>query len=169
MATTERQISGPDDDSRRKLIIIVAVIAAIIIAVVFYFLMRASGGGSVEPTLDSAIRAGSPQFTEFQPKIVVDEVEADEAKRALGDIVMSLHGTVRNFSGRTLNGLEIKASVVNHQGEPVKQRTVVVIPTRKAELEPNKTMPVQIMLEGMTDADDRANVRMEVTAFRFKQ
>jgi hypothetical protein len=169
MATTERQISGPDDDSRRKLIIIVAVIAAIIIAVVFYFLMRASGGGSVEPTLDSGIRAGSPQFTEFQTKIVVDEVEADEAKRALGDIVMSLHGTVRNFSGRTLNGLEIRASVVNHQGEPVKQRTVVVIPTRQAELDPNKTMPVQIMLEGMTDADDRANVRMEVTAFRFKQ
>jgi hypothetical protein len=169
MATTERQISGPDDDSRRKLIIIVAVIAAIVIAVVFYFLMRASGGGSVEPTLDSGIRAGSPQFTEFQTKIVVDEVEADEAKRALGDIVMSLHGMVRNFSGRTLNGLEIRASVVNHQGEPVKQRTVVVIPTRQAELDPNKTMPVQIMLEGMTDADDRANVRMEVTAFRFKQ
>jgi hypothetical protein len=169
MATTERQISGPDDDSRRKLIIIVAVIAAIVIAVAFYFLMRASGGGSVEPTLDNGIRAGSPQFTEFQQKIVVDEVEADEAKRALGDIVMSLHGTVRNFSGRTLNGLEIKASVVNHQGGPVKQRTVVVIPTRQAELEPNKTMPVQIMLEGMTDADDRANVRMEVTAFRFKQ
>jgi hypothetical protein len=168
MDTSERQLSGPEDDSRRKLIIIVAVIAAIIIAVVFYFLMRASGGGSVEPTLDNAIRAGSPQFAEFQSKIVVDDVEADEAKRALGDIVMSLHGTVRNFSGRTLNGLEITGAVVNHQGQPVKQRTVVVIPARQAELEPNKTMPVQIMLEGMTDTDDRANIRMEVTGFRFK-
>ena len=168
MATAEKQISGPDDDSRRKVIIIVAVIAAIVIAIVFYFLMRASGGGSTEPTLDNAIRAGSPQFTEFQSKIVVDEVEADEAKRALGDIVMSLHGTVRNFSGRTINGLEITAAVINHQGEPVKQRTVVVIPSRQAELEPNKTMPVQVMLEGMTDADDRANIRMQVTAFKFK-
>lgn len=168
MATSERQVAGPDDDSRRKVIIIVAVIAAIIIAAVFYFLMRASGGGSGEPTLANAIRAGSPLFAEYQSKIVVDEVEADEAKRALGDIVMSLHGTVRNFSGKTLNGLEITAAVVNHQGEPVKQRTVVVIPTRQAELEPNKTMPVQIMLEGMTDADDRANIRMEVTAFKFK-
>ena len=36
---------------------------------------------------------------------------------------MSLHGTVRNFSGRTLNGLEINAVVVDHQGQPVKQRT----------------------------------------------
>jgi hypothetical protein len=168
MATAERQIPGPDEDSRRKLIIIVAVIAAIVIAVVFYFLMRASGGGSPEPTLANAIRAGSPQFTELQSKIVVDEVEADEAKRALGDIVMSLHGTVRNFSGRTINGLEITAAVVDHQGQPVKQRTVVVIPSRQAELEPNKTMPVQIMLEGMTDADDRANIRMEMTAVKFK-
>ncbi len=167
MATSE-QISGANDDSRRKLIIIVAVIAAVVIAVVFYFLMRASGGGSAEPTLANAIRAGAPQFKEFQAKIVVDEVEADEAKRALGDIVMSLRGTVRNFSGRTLNGLEITASVVNHQGEPVKQRTVVVIPARQSELEPNKTMPVQVMLEGMTDADDRANIRMEVTGFTFK-
>jgi hypothetical protein len=168
MATSERQVSGTDDDSRRKLIIIVAIIAAIVIAIVFYFLMRASGGGSVEPPLSNAIRAGSPQFTEFQSKIAVDEVEADEAKRALGDIVMSLHGTIRNFSGRTLNGLEITGSVVDHQGKPVKQRTVVVIPARQVELEPNKTMPVQIMLEGMTDADDRANIRMEVTAFTFK-
>jgi hypothetical protein len=168
MATSERQVSGTDDDSRRKLIIIVAIIAAIVIAIVFYFLMRASGGGSVEPTLSNAIRAGSPQFTEFQSKIAVDEVEADEAKRALGDIVMSLHGTIRNFSGRTLNGLEITGSVVDHQGKPVKQRTVVIIPARQVELEPNKTMPVQIMLEGMTDADDRANIRMEVTAFTFK-
>jgi len=168
MSTTERPIAGPDDDSRRKLIIIVAVIAAIVIAVVFYFLMRASGGGSGEPTLANAIRVGSPQFNEFKSKVVIDEVEADEAKRALGDIVMSLHGTVRNFSGKTVTGLEITAAVVNHQGEPVKQRTVVVIPTRQTELETNKTMPVQVMLEGMTDADDRANIRMEVTAFTFK-
>ena len=168
MSTSERPIAGPDEDSRRKVIIIVAVVAAIVIAVVFYFLMRASGGGSGEPTLANAIRAGSPQFNEFKSKIVIDEVEADEAKRALGDIVMSLHGTVRNFSGRTVTGLEISAAVVNHQGEPVKQRTVVVIPTRQTELEPNKTMPVQVMLEGMTDADDRANIRMEVTGFTFK-
>lgn len=167
MATSE-QISVAKDDSRRKLIIFVAVIAAVIIAVVFYVLMRASTTSSTEPTLANAIRAGAPQFNEFQSKIVVDEVEADEAKRALGDIVMNLRGTVRNFSGRTLNGLEITAAVVNHQGEPVKQRTVVVIPARQPELEPNRTLPVQVRLEGMTDADDRANIRMEVTGFTFK-
>ena len=56
--------------------------------------------------------------------------EADEAKLALGGIVMNLQTTVRNFTGRTLNGLEIRGMVVDHQGKPVRQQTVVVIPTR---------------------------------------
>ena len=76
-------------------------------------------------------------------KIFLDEPEATEAKRALGDIVMSLQTTVRNVTGKTLNGLEIRAAVVDYQGQPVKQRTVVVIPTRQAELAPNKTMQVR--------------------------
>jgi hypothetical protein len=67
-----------------------------------------------------------------------------------------------------LNGLEVRATVVDHQGKVVKERTVVVVPTRMPELEPNKTMTVQVMLEGFSDTDDRANIKMEVTGFKFK-
>jgi hypothetical protein len=81
---------------------------------------------------------------------------------------MSLHTTARNFTGRTLNGLEITGSVLDHQDKPVKSRTVVVIPGKQPELEPNKTMFVQLMLEGMSDSDDRAKIKMEVTGFKFK-
>jgi flagellar basal body-associated protein FliL len=167
MAMEERQGSG-SEDSRRTVIITVAVIAAIVIAVLFYFLMRASGGGAAQQSLEGAIRAGSPEFAEYQPKIVLDEPEAYESKRALGDIVMNLQTTVRNFTGRTLVGLEVKGMVVDHQGKPVNQRTVVVIPGLQSELGPNKTMPVQILLEGMTDSDDRANIKMEVTGFKLR-
>jgi flagellar basal body-associated protein FliL len=167
MATSERQASDPDG-SRRTVIIIVAVIAAIAIATLFYVLMRATGGGAVEPTLEGAIRAGSPEFAQYQSKIVLDKPEGYESKRALGDIVMNLESTVHNFTGRTLTGLEIKGMVVDHQGKPVNQRTVVVIPTRQPELENNRSMPVRVTLEGMTDKDDRANIQMEVTAFKFK-
>jgi hypothetical protein len=100
---------------------------------------------------------------------VLDDPEATEAKRALGDIVMSLQTTVRNFTGKTLNGLEIRAAVVDYEGKPIKQRTVVVVPTRQPELAPNKTMPVSVMLEGMSDQDARANIKMEVTGFKFKE
>jgi hypothetical protein len=169
MAASEKSLDG-SDDSRRKLIIVVAVIAALVIAVFFYFLLRASSsGGSVDPVLEGAIRASSPEFEQFHSKIVLDAPEADEAKRALGDIVMNLQTTVRNFTGRTLNGLEIRGAVVDHQVKAVKERTVVVIPTRQPELGPNQTMVVAVRLEGMKESDDRANIRMEVTGFKFKQ
>jgi len=165
--TPERQLRD-SDDSRRTVIIVVAVVAAIGIAALFYLLMRASGGGTVEPTLEGAIRAGSPEFEQYASKIVVDRPEAYESKRALGDIVMNLQTIVHNFTGRTLNGLEIKGVVVDHQGKPVNQRAVVVIPTRQPELENNRSIAVLVMLEGMTDKDDRANIQMEVTGFKFK-
>ena len=168
MAATEKGLDS-SDDSRRKLIIIVAIIAALVIAVFFYFLMRASStGGTVDPVLEGAIRAGSPEWEQYQSKIVLDQPEADEAKRALGDIVMNLQTTVRNFTGRTLNGLEIRGAVVDHQGKAVRERTLVMVPTRQPELGPNQTMVVAVRLEGMKDSDDRADIRMEVTGFMFK-
>jgi len=166
---TPQNISEPADSSR-KIIIIVAILAAIVLATLFYFLMRASSGPPPsDPVLQGAIRPGSPEWNEYAPKIVLDAPEATEAKRALGDIIMNLQTTVRNFTGRTLSGLEVKGSVVNHQGQPVRERTVVAIPTsQQPDLEPNRTMLVNIRLEGMTDADDRANIKMEITGFKFK-
>ena len=167
MSTSERQVSEPDD-SRRTTIIVVAVIAAIAIATLFYFLMKASGSDAVEPTLEGAIRAGSPEFAQYAPKIVLDKPEAEQSKQALGGIVMLLQSAVHNFTGRTLSGLEINGMAVDHQGKPVNQRAVVVIPTREPELENNRATSVRVMLEGMTDKDDRANIKMEITAFKLK-
>ena len=168
MAATEKS-ADTSDDSRRKLIIVVAIVAALVIAVFFYFLLRATNnGGSADPVLKGAVLPGSPEWAQYHSKIVLDEPEADEAKRALGDIVMNLQTTVRNFTGRTIDGLEIRGAVVDHQGKPVKERTVVVVPTRQPDLQPNRTMVVAVRLEGMKETDDRANIRMEVTGFKFK-
>ena len=166
MAAPDRRLES--SESNRTLIIVVAVAAAVVIALFFYFLMRAGSGTNGEPTLQGAIRSGSAEFDAQKGNIVLDDPEADEAKRALGDIVMSLRTTVRNLTGKTLNGLEIRASVVDYEGKPVKERTAVIIPTRQGELAPNKTLPVQMMLEGMKETDARANIRMEVVAFKFK-
>jgi hypothetical protein len=169
MSAPEKIIDS-SDDSRRKLIIGVAVIAAVVIAGFLYFLSRAtSSGGSADPVLEGAIRRGSPEWEQSYSKIVLDPPEADEAKRALGDTVMNLQTTVRNFTGRTLNGLEIRAAVVDHQDKAVKERTLVMVPSRQPELGPNQTMVVTVRLEGFKDSDDRANIRMEVSGFKFKQ
>jgi hypothetical protein len=63
----------------------------------------------------------------------------------------------------------MRAAVVDYDGKPVKQRIVVVIPERLPELAPNKTLPVAVKLDGMSDTDARANIKMEVTGFKFKE
>ena len=167
MATQDRR--AEESASHKTLIIIVAVAAAVVIALFFYVLMRAGGSGPAEPTLQGAIRPGSPEFDKYKAGLVLEEPEAFEAKRALGDTVMTLRTTVRNLTGKTLNGLEIYAAVVDHQGKAVKERTVLVVPTRQPELPPNKTMDVPITLEGFKDTDDRANIKMQIAGVKFKE
>jgi hypothetical protein len=169
MVAFERDISGKRESSR-KLVIVVALIAAVVIAGLFYLLMRTGrGSATTGPTrLEGAIRPGSSEWDKYSKLIALDAPEADEAGRALGDIVMTLHTTVRNFTGRTLNGLEIRAAVVDHQDKAVKERIIVVVPARESELGPNKTLAVNIVLDGMTDKDDRANIKMEVTGFKLQ-
>lgn len=168
MAAPDRRLEA--SESNRTLIIVVAIAAAVLIAVFFYVLMRAGGSGAnAEPTLQGAIRPGNPEFDKNKSNIVLDTPEADEAKRALGDIVMILRTTARNLTGKTLTGLEIKAAVVDYEGKPIKERAVVVVPTRVPELPANKTLPVQVMLEAMSETDPRANIKMEVSGFKFKE
>ncbi len=165
---TENQIADPDESRRRLIIIVVAILSAVVIATVIGLFVYV-GRRSSPATLEGAIRAGSPEFAANQSKIVLDPPEAYESKQALGGIVMNLQTIVHNFTGRTLSGLEIKGVVVDHQGKPVNQSAVVVIPTtRQPELENNRSMAVGVMLDGMTAKDDRANIKMEVTAFKFK-
>jgi hypothetical protein len=168
--TTERKQDAPAESSR-TLIIVVAILATVVILGFFYFLAVAGRGTPSGPiTLQGAIRPGNPEFEANVPqKLVLDDPEATEAKRPLGDTVMTLTTTVRNLTGKTLSGLEMRASVVDHQDQPVKQRTVIIVPDKKAELAPNKTLPVNVVLEGFKDTDDRANIKMEVTGFKFKE
>ncbi len=157
--------SIPEEKSPRTVIILVAVIAAMAIGGFFYLLLRKSVAVGPPPTLQGAIRPGAPDWDKYSKLIPLDDPEADEAKRALGDTVMTLHTTARNFTGRTITGLEIRASVVDSDGKPVKERTLVVVPGRQPELDPLKTMRVSIMIDGFSDSDNRANIKMEVTGF----
>lgn len=169
MATQDRRVEE-DDSSRRKLIIVVAVAAAVVIAGFFYLLLRASSGGNDAPVLEGAIRLGTPEFEQYKTQIFLDDPEAVESPRALGDITMTLMTTVRNLSNKPLNGLEIRAAVVDYEGKPVKQRNVIVIPSmNQQELLPNKTMPVSVYLDGMSPNDARANIKMEIVAVRFRE
>ena len=159
------------DSGRKTIFIVVGVATLLLLLAVFYLASRPSQRSSGPPPLEGALRAGTPEFEQYRDRIVIDGYQdnSTESPRAMGDIIMELNGTARNFTGRTINGLEVRAAVVDLQGRPIQERIVNVIPTRQSELETNKTMPVQVRMEGFRKTDNRANIKMEVTAVRFKQ
>ena len=159
----------PEEKPRRTLIIVVAVIAAVVIGGIFYLLFRQTAAPEGPPALADATRAGSPEFEQYRSKIALDTPEASQSTNVLGGFQMTLETTVRNFTGRTLTGVEIRAAILTSQGSVLKERTVVVVPSAKrAELEPNKTMFVTVPISGIKETDDRASLWMEVTAFKFR-
>ena len=160
--------SIPEDKPRRTLIIVVAVIAAVVIGGVFYLLMRETAAPGAPATLADAVRAGSPEFEQYRAKIALDKPEALQSTNVLGGFQMDLETTVRNFTGRTIIGLEIRAAILNSQGGVLRDRTIVVIPAKRPELEPNKTMFVTVPISQLKETDDRASLWMEVTGFKLR-
>jgi len=161
--------SFPEEKPRRALIIVVAVIAAVLIGGLFYLLMRTTSAPSAPATLQGAIRQGSPEWDQYKSKILIDIPEATQSTTALGGFQMTLETTVRNFTGKTISGLEMRAAVLNSQGLALKDRTMVVIPTAKqAELLPTKTMHVIINVTGLRENDDRKGLFMDVTGFKLQ-
>ncbi|MDQ1613541.1 MAG: hypothetical protein QOG00_3472 [Pyrinomonadaceae bacterium] len=164
------------DASRRKIFIIAAIASALLIALIVFWATTRSRSTSVagqQPRLEGALRAGSPEFAQALERIVVEPNpdEATESPRPAGDIVMTLRPKVRNFTGRTISGLELLAMVVDLDNKPVRQRTKIAVPnaeTGMSEFEPNKVIMVPIVMEGFRKDDVRANIRVEVTGVRFK-
>src|SRR6266498_2556066 len=121
MAATEKRVEDANE-SRRSIIIMVAVISAVVIAGLFYLLMRATGGGGGEPRLEGAIRPGSPEFEQYRQRIVLDQPEAEEAKRAFAYLVISSHTTAHHLPGPKTNGLESRGPRFDHQDKPGRSR-----------------------------------------------
>lgn len=166
------------EGSRRAVFIIAGVIALIVIGIVGFLVFRlvTSPSATSSQRLEGAIRAGSPEWAQVRERVVLDPPEAEESTRPLGDIVMVLTTTVRNFSGRTITGLEVQAAVLDPQDNPIRERTAIVIPgpragaigQRIATLGPNETVTVPVMLQGIPQDTIRANIRMEMTGVRFE-
>jgi hypothetical protein len=161
------------DASRRKIFIGAAVVSALLIAALVFWATRSGTSGAIEqPRLAGAIRSDAPEFAQLRERLVVDfnpDDHALESTRAIGDVVINMTPKVRNFTGRTINGLELQATVIDLAGNPVQQRTVIAIPNRQPELEPNKVLEVPIRMEGFKKDDVRANIRIELTGVKFKQ
>lgn len=176
MSLIEEEKKDEQESAQQKLFVIVGVASIVLLGILGFWWIRSGGGqnssaSQINPNQKlegtDVIREGTPEFDKYKEKILMDAPEAVEAERVIGDIVMTLEAKVRNFSGRTLVGLEVYGAVVDLKGKIVKERTVTVIPNQQAELDNNKVLPARVYFEGFKISDDRANIKMRITAFRF--
>jgi hypothetical protein len=143
MSTTERDIAE-NNRTTWTIYVSVGIISLLLIGGIIYIAKRPGATGAEQAKLEGAFRQGSPEFEKYKALITVDKPEATEGARAIGDIQMRLTTTVRNFTGKTIDGLEMRAAVVDMEGKPVKERTVTIIPnnvTGVLELSQTKHWP----------------------------
>ena len=120
--------------------------------------------------LQNAVREGSPDFEALKSRVLVLEQPdlATQSQNAAGGITMTLRGIIKNFSGKTLTGLEVIASVVDENGKAIKEKTAILIPTQVSPIENNKSALASIDMAGFSPKDNRANFKFRVTAIKVE-
>jgi hypothetical protein len=162
------------DASRRKIFIAVGLVTALLVALLVFWATRPGPPPGQQPRLEGALRAGSPEFAQAKERIAVDYIvdnDTLDSVSALGGRTITAQPTIRNFTGRTISGLELRAAILDLQGQPVRERTIIVIPNAfsgQTELETNKFIKVNVPIEGVKKEETAANVRIELTGVRFK-
>lgn len=151
------------DKSRLIIYAAVAVVALLLVAGLAYLASRPSAKPG-EERLAGAIRPGAAEFP--GDKLIVDfepDEDATIGGNALGNYVVTMKPTVRNFTGRVVNGLEFRAAGLDLQGKPIRERSFVT----EEEIEPNRTASPAIGLNFPSD-NRPAQLKLELTGVRFK-
>ena len=160
-----------EPELRWPVILVAAIITTLIVlvmaGVIHLALTKPAVRPAAQPRLEGALRPEMPEFEQFREKILVEQLFATEAQRPLNDVAVEVRATVRNTTDRIVSGLEVRGAVLDVQMAPVRERTVVIVPTRQTAIEPGEAINVSILLEGIRPEAERAGPVMEVTALRF--
>jgi hypothetical protein len=155
-----------------KVFLLASIIGILIIGAVLGLVSLKKSTQQIQvDAMDGAYREGSPEFEKYTKKIIAEtnEDRTTQSPTGMGTIMMSIHGSFRNITGKTLTGLEIKVAVVDSFGKVVKEKTTVVVPKELEKLENNQVLSVQVTIEGFEKTDDRANIRWKVTAIKVQE
>lgn len=152
------------DKSRRVIFAVVALAALVLVAGLAYLATRPSARPG-EERLAGAIRPGSPEFP-AKERLMVDfnpDEDATIGVTGLGVYAVRMVPTIRNFTGRTVSGMEFHAAGLDLNGQTIRERNFVT----ESEIEPNKTYSPAISLNFPAD-NKPAQLKLELTGVRFK-
>jgi hypothetical protein len=146
---------------------IITTIMALVVAGLHYAAMTQPVNSYSGPRLSSALRPGDPEFEQVREQIEIAQLLGTEHVHPFNRFAVDLTATVRNNTGRTISGLEMRGAIVDAQNSTVRQRTVMVIPARQTALEPGEAIGVRVLLESIREDSERADMVLEVTGIRF--
>ncbi len=168
------------------------VVAALIVAGIFWLISLNPSAVEVETqALDGAVREGTPEFQQYGKDVTFeDEITKKKSTRfvqygklvilatdndrlmksptAMGGVMMSVGGKVKNITGKTITALEITVTVIDMSGKPIKDKTVLLVPKLFAKLENGSETPITATIEGLSKDADPANFRWKVTAIKVE-
>jgi len=146
---------------------IITTIIALVAASLHYVAMTQPVNSYSGPRLTSALRLGAPEFEQVREQIEIAQLLGTEQLQPFNTLAVDLTATVRNNTGRTISGLEMRGAIVDAQNSTVRERTVMVIPARQTALEPGEAIGVRVLLESINKDSERADMVLEVTGVRF--
>jgi len=159
-----------EPELRWPIVILAAIITAVIALVVaglYYVAMTQPVKSYSGPRLSSALRPGEPEFEQVREQIEIAQLLGTEQLHPFNILAVDLTATVRNNTGRTISGLEMRRAIIDAQNSTLRERTIMVIPARQMALEPGDAIGVRVLLEGISKDSERADTVLEVTAVRF--
>jgi hypothetical protein len=160
-----RESQGPN---RKVGLIIGALVAIVAIGLVIWLAsFRPSMEDQMSQVLEGSYREGSPEFAQITKDIIISTGNNTvQSPNGFGRISMYIEGMIRNKGDRVINGLEVNCAVITQFNEVLKEKRVLVVPTKQELLEPGQTITINTQIDGFDKDDDRANIRWKVTAIR---
>jgi len=159
-----------EPELRWPIILLAAIITTIIalaVAGLHYVAMTQPVNSYSGPRLSSALRPGEPEFEQVREQIEIAQLVGIEQVQPFNIRAVDLTATVRNNTGRTISGLEMRGAIIDAQNSTLRERIVMVIPARQTALEPGEAIGVRVLLEGLGKDSERAGMVLEVTGLRF--
>jgi hypothetical protein len=161
-----------EPELRWPIVLLAALMTAVIALMIAAMHYVASTEFPVNPSssqrLEWMVQPGVPEFDQFKKQIAIGQVLGYEKVHPFNDLAVELTAIVRNQTGRTINGLEMRGAILDTANSTLRERTVAVIPVQQTALENDEAINVRILLEGIHRESDRARPVLEVTGIAFE-
>lgn len=156
--------------SRRVGLVVGSLIGIVLIgAVVWLASLRPSMEDQMSSILEGSYREGSPEFEQITKDIIIStDDNTVQSPNGFGKISMYIGGKIRNKGDRVIDGLEVNCAVITQFNEVLREKRILVVPTKQALLEPGQIISITTQIDGFDQSDDRANIRWKVTAIRVR-